>query len=86
MPSFQYSGPKETVKEARHAIIYAIIGLFCFGIILGPIAIVKGTQAKNLIAMDPRLEGSGMATAAQILGAIEIIIFICYFFGNLSRR
>ena len=34
-------------KEADEALKYAIIGLFCFGIILGPMALIKATKAQK---------------------------------------
>jgi hypothetical protein len=71
-----YTGPKETLPEAKEALKYAIIGIFCFGIILGPMAIAKGASAKKQIAMDPRYEGEGMATAAQIIGGIVCLIYV----------
>lgn len=71
----EYTGPKETLPEAKEALKYAIIGIFCFGIVLGPMAIVKGTSAKKAIAMDPRYEGEGMATAAQIIGGLVTLLY-----------
>ncbi|HKU74466.1 MAG TPA: DUF4190 domain-containing protein [Pyrinomonadaceae bacterium] len=74
-----YTGPKQTLPEAKDALKFAIIGIFCFGFILGPIAIVKGTSAKKKIEMDPRYEGEGMATAAQIIGGIVCLLYIVNF-------
>ena len=75
-PAGDYTGPKETHPEAKEALKYAIIGIFCVGMILGPMAIVKGTSAKKAIAMDPRYEGEGMATAAQIIGGIVTLLYV----------
>lgn len=80
----EYTGEKKTAPEAKEALRLAIIGMFCFGVILGPIAIVKATSAKRTIAMDPRLGGEGIATAAQILGVVELVLFALYIFGTLS--
>ena len=63
-------------KEAGEALKYAIVGIFCFGIILGPIAISKAAKAKKMIAENPRLTGAGKATAAQIIGAIVIVLWV----------
>jgi hypothetical protein len=60
-------------KEAKDALIMSIIGLFCFGFILGPIAIVKSLKAKKMIEANPRLSGSGQATAALIIGIIGTV-------------
>lgn len=75
-PAGDYTGPKETHPEAKEALKYAIIGIFCVGMILGPMAIVKGNSAKKAIAMDPRYEGEGMATAAQIIGGIVCLLYV----------
>ena len=72
----EYTGPKQTLPEAKEALKYAIIGIFCVGFILGPLAIIKGTSAKKTIAMDPRYEGEGMATAAQIIGGIVCLLYV----------
>ena len=80
-----YTGPKQTLPEAKEALKYAIIGIFCFGFVLGPMAIVKGTNAKKAIAQDPRYEGEGMATAAQIIGGIVSLLSVLYFIGLFTR-
>jgi hypothetical protein len=63
-------------KEANDALTYAIVGIFCFGIILEPIAIVKAFKAKNLIDRDPTLTGSGKATAALIIGFVSLGLWV----------
>lgn len=70
------AGSLGSCPEAGGALKYAIIGIFCFGIILGPIAISKALKAKKMIAENPRLEGSGKATAALIIGILDIILFV----------
>ena len=72
----EYTGPKQTLPEAKEALKYAIIGIFCFGFILGPMAIVKATSAKKKLSMDPRYEGEGLATAAQIIGGIVCLLHL----------
>ncbi|HVR39211.1 MAG TPA: hypothetical protein VMU84_08940 [Thermoanaerobaculia bacterium] len=56
--------------EAEEALKYALIGIVCFGIILEPIALVKGLQAKKLIAANPALSGAGKATAAIAVSSV----------------
>jgi len=63
-------------KEAKEALTYAIIGLFCFGVILGPVAISKAAKAKKMIALNPRLTGSGQATAATVIGIIALTFWV----------
>ena len=67
------TGGRVPCPEAGSALTYAIIGLFCFGVILGSIAISKALKAKEMIKADPRLTGEGKATAALILGIIDIV-------------
>ncbi len=63
-------------EEANEALKYAIISIFCFGIILGPMAISKGMEARRLIRDDPDLSGSGKANAAIIIGIVVIIFWV----------
>jgi len=65
--------PKGDVKEAKDALIYSLVGLFCFGFILGPIAIAKGSKALNIIRDDPGYTGKGKATAGIVIGIIDIV-------------
>jgi hypothetical protein len=69
-------------KEANEALTYSIIGIFCFGIILEPIAISKALKAKKMISLNPRLAGSGKATAALIIGIVGLVLWIL---GMISR-
>jgi hypothetical protein len=69
-------------KEASEALKYAIIGIFCFGIILGPMAISKASNAKKMIEDDPRLTGAGKADAAKIIG---IVVIVLWSLGLISR-
>ncbi len=69
-------GRRKPCELAGESLKYGIIGLFCFGIILGPMAISKGLKAKKLIAKDPNLDGEGKATAGVILGIIATVIWV----------
>jgi hypothetical protein len=77
--------PKGEVKEAKDALIYSIIGIFCFGIILGPIAISKASKALNTIKSDPGYTGKGKATAGLIIGIIDVVFWLLALIINLSR-
>lgn len=63
-------------KEAGEALTFAILSLFCFGFIFGPMAISKASKAKNMMALNPRLTGSGKATAATIIGIIGLVFWV----------
>jgi hypothetical protein len=80
----EYTGAKETSQEAKEALKYALVGLLCCGVVLGPLAFWKGVQAKQEIARDPSLEGSGIATVAQVLGALELLLSIFFIIGRLA--
>ncbi len=69
-------------QEANEALKYAIVGIFCFGIILEPIAISKALKARRMIEMNPRLTGAGKATAALIVGIVALLLWVL---GLLAR-
>ena len=72
-------------KEAGEALKYSIIGIFCFGIILEPVAISKALKAKKMMAMNPRLTGSGKATAALIIGIVALLLWIIGMFARFAE-
>lgn len=61
------------------SLVCGIVGLFCFGIILGPVAIVLGRQAQR--------EGrpGGMARAGEILGYVDVALFVVGVIYLVSR-
>jgi len=63
-------------KEAGEALTYAIVSIFCFGIILAPIALVKASKAQKMIDLNPRLTGSGKITAARIIAIVALILWV----------
>ncbi len=76
-------------KEAGEALMYSIIGLFCVGIILEPVAISKALKARKLINDNPQLTGSGKATAALIIGIIGLALWalgMVVKFSNLGNQ
>ena len=72
-PDGLYHGPTSVAPGAVPALVMGIIGLFLFGVILGPIAIAKGSSARKTVASDPRLTGSGLALAGIVLGVLDVI-------------
>jgi hypothetical protein len=66
----------KTCKEAKDALIMAIVGLFCFGIILEPLALVKASKARKAMQADPTLSGGGMATAATVIAVIGLVLWV----------
>ena len=75
----------EDCAEAGEALKYAIIGVFCFGIILEPIAIAKALGAKKLMAANPNLTGSGKANAALAIGIIGLVLWVIGMFARFSK-
>ncbi len=70
------AAPTIPCKEADDALKYAIIGIFCFGIILEPMAISKALKAKKMMSLNPNLSGSGKATAALVIGIVGLGLWI----------
>jgi len=75
--------PTVKCKEADEAFKYALIGIICFGIILEPIALFKGIQAKKLIAANPALMGSGKATAAIVISSVILGFWVIAILGKV---
>lgn len=78
-PGFDYGDgvPAVTASKATGALVCGIIGLLLCGIVLGPVAIYLGTQAKKEIrSSNGRLKGDGMATAGIVMGIIAVIGFV----------
>jgi hypothetical protein len=69
-------------KEANEAMTYAIIAFFCFGFVLGPVAISKAVAAKRLIEADARLSGWGKANAAIVLASTATILWVLGFISK----
>ncbi len=72
-------------KEANDALKYSLIGIFCFGIILEPIAIAKALKAKKMIRMNPRLTGSGKATAALIIACVALLLWVLGIIARIAE-
>ena len=86
LPPLGVEEPTIPCKEATEALTYGIIGLFCFGIVLGPVAISKALKARKMIAMNPRLAGSGKATAGLILGTLALVFWVIGIATRVAAR
>lgn len=76
-------------KEANEALTYAIVSIFCLGIVLAPIALSKASKAKNMIEMNPQLAGSGKVTAARIIAIVVLVLWVIGMvarFSSIGRR
>ncbi len=67
------TAPKKTNGTAIGGLICSILGLFIAGIILGIFGITMGIAAKNHIKMFKNEKGNGIATAAIVIGIIDIV-------------
>ena len=71
-PGFDYGAGAPAIDggKATGALVCGIVGVCCCaGVVLGPVAIYLGTQAKREIrASDGRLKGEGLATAGIVHG------------------
>jgi hypothetical protein len=72
-------------SKAKSAMICGIVGLLCFGVILGPIALGLGIKAKSTLTRYDVADGQGMAMAGIVLGTVDIIFSLLYFLSLLAR-
>jgi len=67
--------PKQVHGTATASLACGIISFFILGIILGPLAIIFGINAKKEIAENPEtFVGQGQATAGIICGSIGFVL------------
>jgi hypothetical protein len=85
-PMPQIAGFDNTVSEdATEALKYAVIGIFCLGIILAPIAISKALEARRKIRNNPGMQGEGKANAALIISFMVLVLWVFNAIGKLSE-
>jgi hypothetical protein len=72
--------------DADEALKYAVIGFFCVGFIMGPLATYKAFGALTAIRKDPRFLGYGRALAAAVLGFLAFILSIIGFATRVHGR
>ena len=72
--------PRVQAPGAVTSLVLAIIGfvIWPIGLILGPLAINYANQARDAIAANPMLDGSGMATAGYVLGIVDLILGVLF--------
>lgn len=85
-PAVFYEGiEKSEPEEAREALKYAVIGILCFGIILGPIAASKGFKALSIIKKDPfHQKGRTKAAFSILLGLSESVLWVLNIFSSIA--
>ncbi len=63
-------------KLPGEALKYAIVGIFCFGFILAPVAIYKAAKALRQTSDNPTLPGRGKAVAAMVVGIGALVLWV----------
>ena len=81
-PPILEDDPTVPCPEADEALKFALFSIFCVGIILAPIALVKASKARQLIAANPRMQGSGKVTAAIVISCCVLGLWILGMFGR----
>jgi uncharacterized Tic20 family protein len=72
----------EAEKASQMSLICGILGLFFFGIILGPIAIIQGNKAEKL--GNAATAGKVLGWIDTIFGVIGIIVFVVVIGGMIA--
>src|SRR3954469_4817691 len=54
-------------KEEETAVVSAIVGMFLFGIILGPVALSQASKATQIMNSNPQFTGREKVLAARII-------------------
>lgn len=71
---------KEVSPDAKNALTLAIVGavLPVLGLLLGPFAVLKASNARKTIKKNPRLTGDNLAVAGMIVGGVAILIGVIW--------
>ncbi|MBV6341766.1 zinc ribbon domain-containing protein [Candidatus Magnetobacterium casense] len=65
---------QEKLKETKYALIYAIVGFFCYGMFLGPAAIFYANKALTTIKSSPQYaDEKTKSTVAFWLGIVDTV-------------
>ena len=74
-------------SDARNALILAIVGLFCFGFILGILAYRKANEALETIAIyEVAQDKKGIATVAKVLGILDVVFWALALIARFALR
>jgi hypothetical protein len=67
----------EIANDAKNALIMSLIGLLCFGMILGVLAFKKANAAlENINIYQVGQDKRGLATTAKVIAIIDIIVWV----------
>ncbi len=70
------NGKNGTNPSAIAGFVCSLVGLLIFGVIMGVIAICLGVTAKKHMEVFKNEKGGGLATAAIIIGIIDVVFSI----------
>lgn len=74
-------------SDAKNALIMSIIGLFCFGFILGILAFRKANEALETISIyNVAHEKRSIAMTAKILGIVDIVCWVLVIVARIALR
>ncbi len=77
------NGKNGTNPSAIGGFVCSLVGLLIFGVIMGTIAICLGVTAKKHMEVFKNEKGGGLATAAIIIGIIDVVFSIIGSMFNL---
>lgn len=74
-------------KHANSSLLFGAIGIFCCGIILGPLAIARGGKALALIKQSTLgQEHAIKAQIGRVLGVLAVVFWVIAMIINISSR
>jgi hypothetical protein len=73
-------------EEALKALRIAILSIFCFGFIMGPIAIVSAVKAHQEIGNNPAIGGKGKAKAAIVIASTALLFSLIGLFSRFASK
>jgi hypothetical protein len=78
--------PRVNAPGASSSLVWAILGLFCCGLIFGIVAISNANNAKKLIREQPdAYTGEGLATAGLVIGIIDLVAWGLIIIANIAN-
>jgi hypothetical protein len=76
-PARQPAGRDGDDQAGREALILSIVGFFCCGILLEPMALVKAIKVRRQAKISPvRIKGHEEATIAMVISIIALILWV----------
>jgi hypothetical protein len=70
----------EIKNQAIASLVVGIIGFFCFGFLLGPFAIYRGSKALRLIRENNiGQEHATLAQVGRVLGIVSLVLWVGWF-------